>query len=60
MAIGTKSKTSRRKKNTRRSHDFLSPPTPGTCPNCGALKQAHHVCLSCGHYKGREVVAARQ
>jgi large subunit ribosomal protein L32 len=27
-----------------------------TCPNCGALQQAHHVCPACGQYKGRQVI----
>lgn len=26
------------------------------CPQCHALKLAHHVCPSCGTYKGQEVV----
>ena len=28
------------------------------CSNCGELKRPHHVCSSCGHYDGREVVPA--
>ena len=28
-----------------------------TCPACGGLKQAHHVCPSCGTYKGRKVLS---
>jgi large subunit ribosomal protein L32 len=28
------------------------------CANCGELKRPHHVCAACGHYDGREVVAA--
>ncbi|MCD6253350.1 MAG: 50S ribosomal protein L32 [Thermotogae bacterium] len=27
-----------------------------TCPNCGAPKEPHKVCLSCGYYKGRQVL----
>ena len=27
------------------------------CPVCGAMKQAHHVCPSCGTYKGRKVLS---
>jgi large subunit ribosomal protein L32 len=30
----------------------------GECANCGELKRPHHVCPACGHYDGREVVAA--
>ncbi len=28
-----------------------------TCPACGGLKQTHHVCPSCGTYKGRKVLS---
>lgn len=25
------------------------------CDNCGQPKRAHHVCLNCGQYNGRQV-----
>ncbi len=27
-----------------------------TCPECGAPRQNHHACPSCGMYRGRKVV----
>ena len=27
------------------------------CPNCGGLKQSHHVCPNCGMYNGRKVLS---
>lgn len=27
-----------------------------TCPNCGAPKEPHRVCLSCGHYGGKQIL----
>lgn len=30
------------------------------CPVCGGMKQAHHVCPSCGTYKGRKVLAVAE
>jgi large subunit ribosomal protein L32 len=30
------------------------------CNNCHALVKPHHVCASCGHYKGQEVIAAKE
>jgi [acyl-carrier-protein] S-malonyltransferase len=29
------------------------------CPQCHALKLPHHVCLSCGTYKGEQVLAIK-
>lgn len=51
-----KKKTSRSRRDMRRSHDFLEKPPISTCPNCGALARPHHVCASCGYYKGKEVI----
>lgn len=28
-----------------------------TCPVCGGMKQAHHVCPACGTYNGRKVLS---
>ncbi|MBO5939841.1 MAG: 50S ribosomal protein L32 [Kiritimatiellae bacterium] len=27
------------------------------CPECGGMKQAHHVCPQCGMYNGRKVLS---
>jgi large subunit ribosomal protein L32 len=42
----------------RRSHHRLTPAAPIECPQCGEQKRPHHVCKTCGHYGGREVVKA--
>ena len=55
MAV-PKRKTSKSKKNMRRSHDSLSSPPRSTCPQCGAPKVPHRVCASCGVYKGQTVI----
>ncbi len=55
MAV-PKKKTSKSRRNMRRSHDALVGAAHAECPNCGELKRPHHVCASCGHYDGREVV----
>jgi large subunit ribosomal protein L32 len=57
MAV-PKRKTSPSRRNMRRSHHALSPDAHAECANCGELKRPHHVCAACGHYDGREVVAA--
>jgi len=55
MAV-PKSKTSKSRRNMRRSHDAVQSGPHNECPNCGELKRPHHVCAHCGHYDGREVV----
>ena len=51
-----KKKTSKSKRDMRRAHDALVQVRSGECTNCGARKRSHHVCASCGHYRGRQVV----
>ena len=51
-----KRRHSKRRKNSRRAHDFLTAPTLSECPNCHEPKLPHRVCPHCGHYKGREIV----
>jgi len=57
MAV-PKKKTSPSRRGMRRAHDALSVEAHNECQNCGELKRPHHVCSHCGHYGGREVVAA--
>lgn len=55
MAV-QQNRVTRSKRNMRRAHDALSAAASSECPECGELKRPHHVCSSCGHYRGREVV----
>lgn len=55
MAV-PKRKTSKRKRNYRRSHHALKVPTMVQCSNCSALVAPHRVCHQCGHFKGKEVL----
>ncbi|MFL2669391.1 MAG: 50S ribosomal protein L32 [Alphaproteobacteria bacterium] len=57
MAV-PKKKTSKSRRNMRRSHHALVGDAYVECPNCGELKRPHHVCGSCGYYREREVVEA--
>jgi large subunit ribosomal protein L32 len=59
MAV-PKKKTSKSRKNMRRAHDFLTVPATSVCPQCKAPKLPHRVCPSCGTYKGKEVVKAKE
>jgi large subunit ribosomal protein L32 len=57
MAV-PKKKTSKSRRDMRRSHHALKPAATVECPNCGETKRPHHVCGSCGYYNEREVVPA--
>ena len=59
MAVSPK-KTSKAKKNMRRSHHALTPAQYMKCPNCGALKLNHKICLECGYYKGKQIIGEVQ
>ena len=48
------SKTRGRK---RRTHYKMAVPMRSICPQCREVKLPHQICLKCGYYKGREVIA---
>ena len=55
MAV-PKQKTSKAKRDKRRSHDALQAPAQSVCPQCQAPKLPHRVCPNCGTYRGRTVI----
>lgn len=55
MAV-PKRKTSPSRRGMRRAHDRLQSPAYQECPDSGELKRPHHICLSTGFYKGRQVI----
>jgi large subunit ribosomal protein L32 len=54
MAV-PKKKTSPSRRNMRRSHDKLAVPAYVTDKETGELRRPHHVDLTTGRYKGRQV-----
>ena len=54
--IVPKRRTSRSRKNKRRSHHALSAPAKAVCPSCGAPRAPHRVCGQCGAYRDRTVI----
>lgn len=54
MAV-QKSKKSRAKRGTRRSHDSLGAPTLSVDPTSGETHLRHHVTAD-GYYRGRKVI----
>ncbi|MDY6844558.1 MAG: 50S ribosomal protein L32 [Thermodesulfobacteriota bacterium] len=55
-----KRRHSKSRRNKRRSHDALTLPHYISCSQCGEPKLTHHVCPSCGTYKGRQVIATKE
>jgi len=48
-----KSKTSKQRRNKRRTHIKATPLTLASCSNCGTTVKYHTVCPDCGYYKGK-------
>jgi len=49
-----KRKTNKGARDRRRSHLALKEANLVECPECHSLRLPHHVCPSCGTYKGVE------
>jgi large subunit ribosomal protein L32 len=54
-----KRKTSKARRDKRRSHSALTPPVTEDCPQCHSPKLPHHVCPTCGTYAGRDVIEVK-
>ncbi|WP_422445908.1 50S ribosomal protein L32 [Thermoanaerobacterium sp. DL9XJH110] len=51
-----KRKTSKSRRDMRRSHWKLTLPAISVCPQCHEPKLPHRACPSCGYYRNREVI----
>jgi large subunit ribosomal protein L32 len=56
MGALPKQKISRHRQGNRRRHHYLTAPSVVRCRNCRGMKRSHHVCPSCGTYRGRQVI----
>jgi large subunit ribosomal protein L32 len=59
MAV-PKHKTSKSKRDKRRTHQKVEAINLSKCSQCGEAKLPHNVCPSCGYYKGRSVVVSKE
>ena len=59
MAV-PKRKTSKSKRDKRRTHQKLSAPGLSTCPQCGEPSLPHHACTECGFYRDRQVMETEE
>ncbi len=55
MAV-PKKRTLKQRKRKRRTHHKAPVANTVACSNCGDPKLPHHVCPTCGTYKGEQVV----
>ena len=51
-----KKKTSKARRDQRRSHHALATKNLTECPQCKELKPQHVVCPACGTYAGKQVL----
>ena len=59
MAV-PKRKTSKSKRDKRRTHQKITGPNVSICPQCGEAKLPHNVCPSCSTYKGRTIIETEE
>ena len=59
MAV-PKRKTSKSRRDKRRTHYKATAPTTAVCSNCGELCRPHNVCAKCGHYNGKKVLEIKE
>lgn len=51
-------KSSKTRRDKRRTHYKAKPMSTANCPNCGTAKLTHSACPECGYYNGRKVIDA--
>lgn len=59
MAV-PKRKTSKSRRDKRRTHYKATIPTVATCSNCGKPCRPHNICSNCGHYNGKKVLEVKE
>jgi len=55
MAV-PKRKTSKSRRDKRRTHYKAVMPAMAKCSNCGETVRPHNICAKCGHYNGKKVI----
>jgi large subunit ribosomal protein L32 len=53
-------RTSRARRDLRRSHHALSQPARSNCPQCNEPRAPHRVCKNCGFYRDRTVLETEE
>ena len=55
-----KKRTSKSKRDSRRSQWKAVAPSLGACPQCQHPKRSYMACSFCGYYKGRKVMKSEE
>jgi len=55
-----KRKTSKSKRNQRRTHWVENTLNLVQCSRCHEYKLPHHVCFSCGYYDGEKIIPEKK
>ena len=55
-----KRRHSKSRRDKRRANWKLRTVNLSRCPQCGAPKLPHRVCLGCGYYEGREIIPPKK
>ncbi|MFD2116869.1 50S ribosomal protein L32 [Paenibacillus yanchengensis] len=50
-------RTSKTRRDKRRTHFKLALPGMIKCEQCGEFKMSHRVCKVCGYYKTKEIIS---
>ncbi|QTA93015.1 50S ribosomal protein L32 [Desulfonema magnum] len=59
MAV-PKRRTSKSRRDKRRTHHKIAGINLSICPQCNEPKLPHHICGNCGTYKGRVVLESEE
>jgi large subunit ribosomal protein L32 len=54
-----KRRHSRARQANRRAQQALTVEQLVRCSNCGAAIRPHHICSSCGHYRGKQMIVGK-
>ncbi|HOH47338.1 MAG TPA: 50S ribosomal protein L32 [Candidatus Cloacimonadota bacterium] len=55
-----KKKTSKTRRDKRRTHDALKLPSFSICSKCGESTRSHHICANCGTYNGKQIIDTKE
>lgn len=59
MAV-PKRKTSKSRRDKRRTHDKAAMPAIAICPQCQEVVRPHHICAKCGFYNSKKILETKE